>query len=69
MGIVYVEEIDEREDTVGMDMRLFDIFDEMESRCTLCIARAKEGMGEEAIEMACGHSGLWWHGFGVWWMG
>jgi hypothetical protein len=56
VGIVYVEGIDERKDTVGVDMRLFDMFDEMESRCTLCIARAKEGMGEEAIEIACSHA-------------
>ncbi len=33
----------------GVDMRLFDMLDEMESRCTLCIARAKEGMGEEEV--------------------
>lgn len=48
MGIVYVEGIDGREDTVGADMRLLDMFDETESRCTLCIARAKEGVGEDA---------------------
>jgi hypothetical protein len=32
---------------LGVDMRLFGMFEGMESRCTLCIARAKEGMGEE----------------------
>jgi len=48
VGIVYVEGIDEREDTVGVDMRLLDMFDETESRRTLCIARAKEGVGEDA---------------------
>jgi hypothetical protein len=33
---------------LGVDMRLFGVFDEMESRCTLRIARAKEGVGEDA---------------------
>jgi hypothetical protein len=46
--IVYVEGIDERKDTVGVGMRLFDIFDEMDIDVPLAIIRAKEGMGEEA---------------------
>ena len=33
---------------LGVDMRLFDMFDEMESLCTLCIARANIGVGAEA---------------------
>jgi len=46
--IVYVEGIDERKDTVGVGMRLFDIFDEMDIDVPLAIIRAKEGTGEEA---------------------
>ena len=46
--IVYVEGIDERKDTVGVGMRLFDIFLEMDLDVPLRIARAKEGTGEEA---------------------
>ena len=45
--IVYVEGIDERKDTVGVGMRLFDMFDEMDLDVPLRIARAKEGIGEE----------------------
>ena len=44
--IVYVEGIDERKDTVGVGMRLFDMFLEMDLDVPLRIARAKEGMGE-----------------------
>ena len=40
--IVYVEGIDERKDTVGVGMRLFDIFDEMDLNVPLAIIRAKE---------------------------
>ena len=47
--IVYVEGIDERKDTVGVGMRLFDIFDEMDIDVPLAIIRAKEGTGEEAV--------------------
>ena len=43
--IVYVEGIDERKDTVGVGMRLFDMFLEMDLDVPLRIARAKEGMG------------------------
>lgn len=46
--IVYVEGIDERKDTVGVGMRLFDMFLEMDLDVPLRIARAKEGTGEEA---------------------
>ncbi len=46
--IVYVEGIDERKDTVGVGMRLFDMFLEMGLDVPLRIARAKEGMDEEA---------------------
>jgi hypothetical protein len=46
--IVYVEGIDDRKDTVGVGMRLFDMFLEMDLDVPLRIARAKEGMGEEA---------------------
>ena len=46
--IVYVEGIDDRKDTVGMGMRLFDMFLEMDLDVPLHIARAKEWMGEEA---------------------
>ena len=46
--IVYVKGIDERKDTVGVGMRLFDIFDEMDIDVPLAIIRAKEGTGEEA---------------------
>ena len=45
--IVYVEGIDERKDTVGVGMRLFDMFLEMDLDVPLRISRAKEGMGEE----------------------
>ena len=44
--IVYVEGIDERKDTVGVGMRLFDMFLEMDLDVPLRIARAKEGIGE-----------------------
>ena len=46
--IVYVEGIDERNDTVDVSMRLFDMFLEMDLDVPLRISRAKEGMGEEA---------------------
>jgi hypothetical protein len=46
--IVYVEGIDERNDTVGVGMRLFDMFDEMDLDVPLAIMRAKEGVGEDA---------------------
>jgi len=46
--IVYVEGIDERKDTVGVGMRLFDMFLQMDLDVPLRIARAKEGTGEEA---------------------
>ncbi|PXF59811.1 MAG: hypothetical protein C4B59_10395 [Candidatus Methanogaster sp.] len=45
--IVYVEGIDERNDTVDVSMRLFDMFLEMDLDVPLRISRAKEGMGEE----------------------
>jgi hypothetical protein len=47
--IVYVEGIDERKDTVGVGMRLFDMFLEMDLDVPLRIARANEGMGEEVV--------------------
>lgn len=50
--IVYVEGIDDRKDTVGVGMRLFDMFLEMDLDVPLRIAKAaewmKEGMSEEA---------------------
>jgi len=46
--IVYVEGIDERNDTVGVSMRLFDMFLEMDLDVPLRISRAKEGMSEGA---------------------
>ena len=46
--IVYVEGIDERKDTVGVGMRLFDMFDELDLDVPLAIMRAREGVGEEA---------------------
>ena len=46
--LVYVEGIDDRKDTVGVGMRLFDMFLEMDLDVPLRIARAKEGVGEEA---------------------
>ncbi len=45
--IVYVEGIDERKDTVGVGMRLFDMFYEMDLDVTLAIMGAKDGMSEE----------------------
>ena len=44
--IVYVEGIDERKDTVGVGMRLFDMFLEMDLDVPLAIMKAKERMGE-----------------------
>ena len=44
--IVYVEGIDDRKDTVGVGMRLFDMFLEMDLDVPLRISRAKDGMGE-----------------------
>jgi hypothetical protein len=46
--IVYVERIDDRKDMVGVGMRLFDMFLEMDLDVPLRIARAKEWMGEGA---------------------
>ena len=46
--IVYVEGIDERKDTVGVGMRLFDMFYELDLDVPLRISRAKSGVGEEA---------------------
>nr|QNO44538.1 hypothetical protein CBGFFKFA_00004 [Methanosarcinales archaeon ANME-2c ERB4]QNO49665.1 hypothetical protein FBMMOPGC_00012 [Methanosarcinales archaeon ANME-2c ERB4]QNO50102.1 hypothetical protein GDOAKEED_00006 [Methanosarcinales archaeon ANME-2c ERB4] len=48
--IVYVEGIDDRKDTVGVGMRLFDMFLEMGLDVPLRIVRAKEWMGEGAAE-------------------
>ena len=45
--IVYVEGINERNDTMGVRMRLFDMFLEMDIDVLLRIARAKDDMGEE----------------------
>ena len=45
--IVYVEGIDDRKDTVGVGMRLFDMFLEMDLDVPLRISRAKDGMGDE----------------------
>jgi hypothetical protein len=47
-AIVYVEGIDERKDAVGVGMRLFDMFDEMDLDVPVAIMRVKDGMGEEA---------------------
>ena len=46
--IVYVEGINERNDTMGVRMRLFDMFLEMDIDVLLRIERAKDDMGEEA---------------------
>jgi hypothetical protein len=46
--IVYVEGIDERKDTVGVGMRLFDMFDEMDLDVPLAIMRDRGEMHEEA---------------------
>jgi len=46
--LVYVEGIDDRKDTVGVGMRLFDMFLEMGLDVPLRIARAKDGMGDDA---------------------
>ena len=45
--IVYVEGIDERKDTVGVGMRLFDMFYEMDLDVPLRISRARDAVGEE----------------------
>jgi hypothetical protein len=47
-AIVYVEGIDERKDAIGVGMRLFDMFDEMDLDVPVAIMRVKDGMGEEA---------------------
>ena len=46
--IVYVEGIDERKDTVGVGMRLFDMFYEMDLDVPLRISRARDAAGGEA---------------------
>ncbi len=46
--IVYVEGIDERKDTVGVGMRLFDMFDEMDLDVPIAIMRDRGEMREEA---------------------
>ena len=46
--IVYVEGIDDRKDTVGVGMWLFDMFLEMDLDVPLRIVGAKDGLGEEA---------------------
>jgi hypothetical protein len=46
--IVYVEGIDERKDTVGVGMRLFDMFDEMDLDVPIAIMRDRGETGEEA---------------------
>ncbi|RZB32715.1 MAG: hypothetical protein AEth_00393 [Candidatus Argoarchaeum ethanivorans] len=45
--IVYVEGINERNDTMGVRMRLFDMFLEMDIDVLLRIARAKDDMCKE----------------------
>ena len=45
--IVYVEGIDERKDTVGVGMRLFDMFYEMDLDVPIAIMRDRGEMGEE----------------------
>ena len=46
--IVYVEGIDERKDTVGVGMRLFDMFDEMDLDVPIAIMRDRGEMREDA---------------------
>jgi len=46
--IVYVEGIDERKDTVGVGMRLFDMFDDMDLDVPIAIMRDRGEMREEA---------------------
>ncbi|MCD6207872.1 MAG: hypothetical protein J7J06_07790 [Methanosarcinales archaeon] len=46
---IYIEGIDERKDAVGVGMRLFDMFLEMDLDVPLRIARAKEGVGEVVV--------------------
>jgi len=46
--IVYVEGIDERKDTVGVGMRLFDMFYEMDLDVPIAIMLDRGEMGEAA---------------------
>jgi len=46
--IVYVEGINEREDTLDVSMRLFDMLYEMDLDVPFHITSAKSGRGEEA---------------------